>query len=131
MAKYLLDTHSLIFWVGQTSVSEEYISFFDDQQKHSNVYVSPITFWEIALLIKKGRINIEDVTTWKEELFKNTSIQLIDPTAEEMILSTSLPDIHKDPFDRLLIAQAQNNGMKLVTKDQLIVKYDVEVFWIN
>ncbi len=54
----------------------------------------------------------------------------MDPSASAMIDSVLLPDIHKDPFDRLLIAQANQNHFLLVTKDQTIQKYEVETFWI-
>ena len=60
--------------------------------------------------------------------FKN--IHLTEPSASEMINSALLPDLHKDPFDRLLIAQANQNNFLIVTKDQEIQKYDVETFWI-
>ena len=127
---YLLDTHALIFWTNKVSVSEEFITFFDNQAKKGRLYVSSISFWEIALLVKKDRISISNVTAWKNEIINNTNIQMIEPSASEMIDSTLLPDYHKDPFDRLLIAQANQNNLLIVTKDSNIYKYKVETFWI-
>ncbi len=127
---YLFDTHSLVFWDNKEAVSEDYIKFFDKQDQKDNIYVSSISFWEIALLVKKGRIEIKDIQAWKNELLSNTNIRLIDPSATELINSTLLPDHHKDPFDRVLITQANNKNLLLVTKDQAIKEYDVSVFWI-
>lgn len=127
---YLFDTHALLFWNNGEFVSEGFITFFDDQAQKGHVYVSSISFWEIALLVKKGRVSMSDVHVWKNEILSNTDIRLVEPSASEMISSTLLPDYHKDPFDRLLIAQAKQNNLVLITKDKSIQQYEVEVFWI-
>ena len=127
---YLLDTHALVFWNNKESVSEDFIVFFDSQVQKGQLYVSSISFWEIALLVKKGRMSMPDVHAWKNEILSNTNIRLIEPSVSEMINSTLLPDYHKDPFDRLLIAQANQNSLLIVTKDSNIDKYDVETFWM-
>jgi len=56
--------------------------------------------------------------------------QIIDPNASEMIDSTLLPNYHKDPFDRLLIVQANCNDAIFVTKDETVKAYSVRTFWI-
>ena len=127
---YLFDTHSLIFWDNKEAVSKDYVKFFDQQDQKGKIYVSSISFWEISLLVKKGRIEIKDVHAWKNELLSNTNIRLIDPSASELIDSNLLPDHHKDPFDRVLITQANSRNLLFVTKDQTINEYDVSVFWI-
>lgn len=127
---YLLDTHALIFWNAKEFVSDEFIKFFDTQDQSGKLHVSSVSFWEIALLVKKGRIEISDIHAWKNEILDYTNIRLIDPSTSEMIDSTLLPDHHKDPFDRLLIVQAKNRHMILVTKDTLIEQYQVTTFWL-
>ncbi|MCP5053210.1 MAG: type II toxin-antitoxin system VapC family toxin [bacterium] len=128
--KYLLDTHALMFWVTKEEVSSDFIAFFDRQSQKGNVYVSSASIWEIALLKKKKRIVIDDIHRWKNDLLAQSSIKMIDPTAEDMIDSTLLPDHHKDPFDRLLIAQAINQDALFVTRSKIIPKYPGEIFWI-
>ena len=127
---YLFDTHALIFWNNKETVSKEFIKFFDKQEQQGCLYISSISFWEIALLVNRGRVAISDVHVWKNEILGNTNIHLTDPSASEMIDSVLLPDIHEDPFDRLLIAQASRNNFRIVTKDQHIQKYNVETFWV-
>lgn len=127
---YLLDTHTLIFWCAQDSVSKEFIQFFDKQDQVGNVLVSPISFWEAALLVRKGKLKIDDIGEWSKELLANTNLGLLQPSVSEMIESVQLPDHHKDPFDRLLIVQANHSNASLVTKDENICKYAVDVFWL-
>ena len=91
--------------------------------------VDTASFWEITLLEKKGKLEIDNVYGWINALVNNTNIQIIDANYKDMINSTLLPDFHRDPFDRLLISQALNNRLVLVTKDGRIKKYDVPVYW--
>jgi len=128
--RYLLDTHALIFWRHKIDVSEKFIDFFDLQALDGNLFCSAINFWEIALLDKKGRINISDIEQWHVDLLACASLHTITPSAVEMIRSVSLPDHHKDPFDRLLVAQAQHHAMTLVSKDALVGQYDVQTIWL-
>ena len=127
---YLFDTHALIFWNNKKFVSEKFVNFFDKQVQQGRLYISSISFWEIALLVKKDRIAISNVHAWKNEILNNTNIQLIEPSVSELIDSTLLPDYHKDPFDRLLISQANQNNLLIVTKDKKIHNYQVETFWM-
>ena len=130
MKRYLLDTHALIFWRHKREVSDKFISFFDRQAREGALYCSAANFWEIALLVKKGRVSISDVEHWHDELQTFAALHTLTPTSVEMIRSTFLPDTHSDPFDRLLIAQAHHHDLTLVTKDRLIRKYDVETIWL-
>ena len=126
----MFDTHAFIALCNRQSVSDKFIKYFDKQEQLGNILVSAISFWEAALLVKKGRLELEDVELWRIQLFANTGLIFIEPTASEMIKSVQLPDFHRDPFDRLLIAQALNNKATLVTKDRIIKRYSVPTYWI-
>ncbi len=130
MKQYLLDTHALIFWCHKIDVTEKFLAFFDQQAEQGNLFCSAINFWEIALLDKKGRISVPDIEQWHADLQAYSSLHIIIPSALEMIRSVSLPAIHKDPFDRLLVAQAQHHAMTLVSKDALVIQYDVQTIWL-
>ncbi len=110
-------------------VSKDYIKFFDKQDQRGNLCLFALILGG-RITGKKRRIEIDDIHLWKNGLVNNTSIRLIDPSATEMIDSPLLPNHHKDPFDRALIAQATNNNLSLVTKDEYIRKYYVPIFWI-
>ena len=128
--RYLLDTHALLFWANGEAMSAEFVQFLDEQDENNAVYVSSISFWEITFLVQKEKVAIADLNGWKDELLARTNLNLIDPTATEMIDSTRLPPHHKDPFDRLLVAQADKNDLILVTRDQEIAKYAVAQYWM-
>jgi len=127
---YLLDTHAVMFWNLKEEMSMKFVQFLDEQDKLGHLLISSISFWEIALLVKKGKVALNNIHAWKAELFKNTNLKLINPSVDEMIDATLLPNIHKDPFDRLLIIQANHHGALLVTKDLIIPQYDVQTFWM-
>jgi len=126
---YLLDTHTLIFWQQKINISAGLINRLDNSLNENNVFISSVSFWEIALLNKKGWIHLGDVKKWMTEILEATGIVLLKPTAEEMVDSAALKDIHNDPFDRLLISQAISNGLVFVTKDKMISKYEVKTLW--
>ncbi len=127
--RWLLDTHALIFWDASIEMSLDLVAQIEQKQQMNLLYVAAISFWEIALLIQKGRLAPIDVKSWKTELFATTRLQLLTATPEQMIDSAQLPPYHKDPFDRLLVVQANAHHCKLVTKDKLIEKYPVETIW--
>jgi PIN domain nuclease of toxin-antitoxin system len=127
--RYLLDTHALIFWSSKEWISKDFLYFLDNQSVKGNVFVSSISFWEVALLSKKRKVSIRNVNEWKAGLLENTNIKIINPSASEMIDSTLLPDHHKDPFDRLLIIQALRHKALFVTKDPIILNYSVKIYW--
>lgn len=127
---YLLDTHALIFWLENKEISQDLIDFIDKQGKNGKVLMSSASIWEISLLTKKGRLDIENIHEWKDDILTHSPAKMISPTLTDMVDSTLLQDHHKDPFDRLLIAQAINNNAFLVTRDKTISAYEVETFWM-
>lgn len=126
---YLLDTHALILWAAPGGAHDGMVDFLDREAAQGRLMASTISFWETALQVKKQRIVISDIHTWKDELIANAPVKFIDPTPGDMIDSTLLPDHHRDPFDRILIAQAHSHGATIVTQDGLIKKYRVKTIW--
>ncbi|MCA9948579.1 MAG: type II toxin-antitoxin system VapC family toxin [Anaerolineales bacterium] len=127
---YLFDTHALLFWYEDYEVSKEFITFFNKQNLLGRLYTSSVCFWEVALLVQKGRIRISsDMHEWASVLF-DAGVRLLTPTVTEIINSVALPRHHKDPFDRLLIAQAIAQNMVLVTRDEIIQEYPVMQLWM-
>lgn len=127
---YLFDTHALYFWIFKTDVSREFLEFFDERNDLGRLLISAVNFWELALLSENGRLEITDISKLKNQMIDHAKITIVNPTADEMITSVKLQKIHKDPFDRLLIAQSQSRGASFVTRDKMIKKYPVKTFWI-
>jgi PIN domain nuclease of toxin-antitoxin system len=118
--RLLLDTHVLLWWVGadrklSKSIRELLAS------PHNDIAISAASFWEIAIKKTLGRIEID-----LEALRDATAADGFDelPVAiRDTLLLDSLPDHHRDPFDRILIAQAIGHGRRLVTREESILTY--------
>lgn len=129
MKRVLLDTHALVFWVERTTLPDRLAAFLDRKNRAGNLFVSSISFWEVALLARKGCLALNDVALWKDELARYAGIRIVDPDADVFIASTLLPPHHKDPMDRVLVAQAQALGAILVTRDAVLGRYGVKTIW--
>mgnify|MGYP002626776892 CR=1 FL=1 len=123
----LLDTHALIwFMFDDTQLSDSTLKRIKNEDK---VYVSVASLWEIAIKQSLGKLNISNSITDIADKCNEADIFILPIEAKHMDYIKKLPDIHHDPFDRLIISQAVTEGMTLVTKDTIIPKYDVATIW--
>ena len=129
MTRFLLDTHAVVHWQLGTAMPPALSDDLDVASRSGLVLVSAAAFWEIALLARKGRLEIDDVTSWKNELLAATGAQLAAPHVDDMIASVALPQHHRDPFDRLFVAQAHSLRAVLVSRDAAFDAYDVATRW--
>ena len=123
---YLLDTHAIIWYV---SGSTELYQTEKDIMETKRCFFSFASLWEIA--IKQAKCTLQfniDIPKLKTVLEDEEFIYL-PPTEFDAEAIKALPDIHKDPFDRLLIAQAIENNLTIVTTDSKISQYNVKTIW--
>ena len=119
----LLDTHALIWALeNHSSLSGKARDAIIDGK--NMVFVSSASAWEIS--IKKAMEKLKAPDNLSEEI-KLHRFTRLDINFDHAKLAGELPDIHKDPFDRMLIAQAMIEKLTLVTSDNLIAKYDVSL----
>ncbi len=130
MTRFLLDTHAIIHWQIGTAMPSALAGELDVASRSGRVFASTAAFWEIALLARKGRIEIDDVPSWKNEFLAATGVKLAIPQVDDMIASVALPQHHRDPFDRLFIVQAQSLDAVLVSRDAVFGAYDVATRWV-
>lgn len=118
---YLLDTHVLLWWLAEDSaLSSKAQALISD--KRNVIFVSAASIWEIVIKKALGKLHVpEDL----ESIFQKTHFQELPMTACHAIAIEHLPHHHRDPFDRMLIAQAKCDGLTLITVDQKIKLYDV------
>jgi PIN domain nuclease of toxin-antitoxin system len=120
---YLLDTHVLLDLLTEPHrVDRSVRSALEDPL--NDVMVSSASAWEMAIKASIGRLRAPD--DLEAELLRE-GIGSIDITMSDARAAGALPRHHSDPFDRMLIAQAQRRRMTLVTRDALFAAYDVEV----
>lgn len=119
--KVLLDTHVFLWWEADhtrlPAGLHHAISAAENQ-----IYVSAVTVWEIAIKRAAGKLTYSASAAKAIERHNFTALSI---TAEHAEWAGSLPLLHRDPFDRLLVAQAQLEGLTLATLDDQILRYQV------
>jgi PIN domain nuclease of toxin-antitoxin system len=121
--RLLLDTHALLWWLEEPARLAR--QTYDAIAEPSNdVYVSSISPWEIAIKQAKGQL--APPAELLEELTRQSFAEL-RVSWEHGLAAGALPPHHRDPFDRMLVAQAQAEGLTIVTDDSEIALYDVPV----
>ena len=126
MEKYLLDTHALLWYLlDDESLSRKAKEIIDT----STCYFSKVSLWEIAIKQSLGKLRYKENIISIANYCKKESFFECPVTEYDFELIKSLPFIHNDPFDRLLIAQAKNLNLTLITKGMFIPQYDVKTLW--
>lgn len=127
--KILLDTNVFI-WLNDSPqrVSGKVMSIVANPENH--LFLSLISIWEMQIKIQLGKLQLSDalpeiVRTQQVE----NNLELLTISLEHIWALDSLPYHHKDPFDRLLIAQTKAEGMTLVSADGIFGMYDVQLLW--
>ena len=126
---YLLDTCTLIWLVNDSQeLSLEARRACKDAKR---LHVSAVSAWEMALKHARGKLALQGpIATWWKLVVDGHGLIDLPVTAEIALGSTSLPPIHTDPADRLLIATAQRHQLVLITPDRTITKYpDLKTVW--
>lgn len=118
----LLDTHVFLWWVGEPErLSNDARAAI--ARPDTPVFVSAASAWEIAIKRFLGRIDLRD-EEFDYGLRESRFIEL-PVSARHGLLAGALPPHHRDPFDRMLVAQAMTEGLHLVTHDRTIMDYDI------
>ncbi len=120
--KYLLDTH-LLLWAAHSPdrLSAKALAVFNDSD--NELFFSAASMWEIAIKNGLGRDDFKvNVSLLRRSLLDNGYFELPLQSAHTVFLE-NLPPLHKDPFDRILVAQATAEGMTLATADSVVAAY--------
>ncbi|NTF07231.1 type II toxin-antitoxin system VapC family toxin [Agrobacterium rubi] len=127
--KYLLDTHTLLWWIdGDNQLSSDALDIISDPE--NDIYVSAASAWEIATKFAKGRLPTASLVLpdfagiIQQEGFSELPINSV-----HMVRSAMLPGEHRDPFDRILAAQAIIENMALISTDEKIPSLGVLTRW--
>lgn len=123
-SRLLLDTHTFLWWRGEparlNAEAHRRITTADI------VFVSAASAWEAAIKISLGRLEIPDSF---ETGVVASGFEKLLITFAHAAHAAALPAHHRDPFDRMLVAQAQAEGLTLVTRDRLLEPYEVAILW--
>jgi PIN domain nuclease of toxin-antitoxin system len=125
----LLDTHVLLWWMADDPrLSARAREVLADRKVR--LLWSAASTWELAIKASLGKVTLpEPVGAWVQSRAAQQAIELLPVTHHHAAEVERLPSHHRDPFDRLLVAQARTEGAAIVSGDPFLRKYDVEVVW--
>ncbi|SNY60060.1 type II toxin-antitoxin system VapC family toxin [Paractinoplanes atraurantiacus] len=118
----LLDTHVVLWAItGDDTLGEDFL----DRLRHDpDIYLSPVSLWEITIKQATGKLaGPADLA----ERVRDIGFRELPVTSSHAIAAGRLPLHHRDPFDRMLVAQAATEGLTLVSRDASVALYDIDV----
>jgi PIN domain nuclease of toxin-antitoxin system len=127
--RFLLDTHTFLWWVAddpQLSLSAKTIISNPDNE----IYFSVVSAWEIIIKVGTGKFSLsEPPEIYIPGRIISNQFETLTVQMPHILRINGLPNFHKDPFDRLLIAQSLVEDLSLITVDQAIAQYPVKTIW--
>lgn len=127
--KLLFDTHTFIWWDSTPAkLPDNILALCDDPT--NTLWLSVASAWEMQIKLHLGklklRISLAEIIIHHRQ---TNHVEVLPIALEHVLALNKLPDHHKDPFDRLLLAQAMAEEATLISNDPLIKKYSVSVIW--
>jgi PIN domain nuclease of toxin-antitoxin system len=123
---HLLDTSTLLWALGEP---ERLSSKARRLVEAGENVVSVASYWEVVIKTQKGLLSIGDLATWWRRATELTSARILHVRPSHITELAALPMLHKDPFDRILIAQAKAEGLGIVAHDGPIGEYPIQTIW--
>jgi PIN domain nuclease of toxin-antitoxin system len=126
----LLDTHALIWAVmAPDQLGDRARDAITDA--HRRVFASHVSLWEMAIKRRLGKLPDIEVSAseWFADYVPRSHMAQLSIAARHVGAVEFLPPLHRDPFDRLLVAQARVEGLTIVTRDALVTQYEVDSIW--
>ena len=127
--RLLLDTPAFIWWDdAPAKLSPVVLAALRGGE--NSLHLSLASVWELQIKVQLGKVQLPRTLGELLEMHEQRNGLILEPVTRGDILALSvLPPLHRDPFDRMLVAQARRGGFHLVSCDPEIARYDVDVFW--
>ncbi|MGO8794381.1 MAG: type II toxin-antitoxin system VapC family toxin [Candidatus Sulfotelmatobacter sp.] len=126
--KVLLDTHALVWWLEDAKRlsrrAKSILSSLDN-----SILISAAVGWEIAIKVNTGKMNPPSILDGFTDKLERLGFSALPITLEMAIRAGLLPPYHRDPFDRMLVAQAQSLNIPILSADALLDQYHVKRLW--
>lgn len=127
--KALLDTHTFLWWIlDDKRLSPRARETIRDP--NNTLFLSAASAWEMVIKAQAGRLRLpENPARFIHEQLSLQGIEGLPVQVSHALHVSSLPAHHRDPFDRLLVAQSQMENLPILSSDPLIAQYEVEIIW--
>lgn len=125
----LWDTHTVIWFFEGDAINLGRNAKLQIENPVNANFISIITFWEIAIKLSMGKLDMKIAMADLYALVWENGIEILPIQFEHTLTVSNLAFLHKDPFDRMLIAQASCENMHIVGKDEYFKQYDVQMIW--
>lgn len=124
----LLDTHALLWYIdGNSKLPEKMVNLINN--KSNKCFVSIASIWETAIKLSLNRLTVEGGFQVIENFFRDNDFTILDISFYDIKTIIDLEFHHRDPFDRIIIAQAMQSQLTIVSKDRFFQNYEVNVLW--
>lgn len=127
--RLLLDTHALIWWVSSSEqLPKPVLDFLEDAENH--LFLSVASIWEIQIKCQNGKLELGKPLAQlisNQQASNGLTVLLVEPS--HVYALQNLPDVHRDPFDRIMIAQAIVEDLAFVSGDRVLSGYPVRQVW--
>ena len=124
----LLDNHALLwFYNGDAQLSSTSKNLIKDTS--NNCYVSIASIWEVTIKYNIGKLELENSLADLFEFVKRNQISIIPIELKHLLVLSILPLIHRDAFDRIIIAQGMTEKLTVISKDSFFKDYDLPIIW--
>ncbi len=128
MQQYVLDTYTLIWFIGGNKELSPTARQSIEADDATN-FVSIASLWEIAIKISMGKLELKTPFNQINGQILENGFEILPVTFDDTLTVSGLPFHHRDPFDRIIIAQAITNGLIIISKDEHFSPYNVKVIW--
>jgi PIN domain nuclease of toxin-antitoxin system len=126
--KYLLDSHTLLWTIeSPDKLSRLARSIIDDGR--SILFVSIATPWELAIKANAGKLEVQELLLEFDRVLASSGYAMLETTVRQVVHAGQLPLHHRDPFDRLIAAQALDLGFPILGRDRVFDLYGVKRVW--
>jgi PIN domain nuclease of toxin-antitoxin system len=127
--RVLIDTHALLWYLqGDSNLSNLALTTIEDKD-NNEVFLSIVSLWEISVKLGLGKLELQRPFENLEADLQRLDIKILPIAFADLNIYRSLPLHHRDPFDRILIAQSIGNSLTIITRDQLFEPYSIRVMW--
>ena len=124
----LLDTHTFLWYLQDSKeLSSKAAEILEDPS--SNLWLSIAGLWEISIKLGLGKLRLQNSFSELEAVLQQLKIEVLLITFSDTECYLNLPLHHRDPFDRILVAQATNHSLVLISRDQAFDAYDLQRVW--